>query len=91
MNVPLTCAKRWGGELGELTGPPDFLGSPGCFPEEVLPEQRPVGGEALIRQGGGDESMGRKQHVQRACAGWSRAAKEVGPAGLKGKGTGVLG
>ena len=35
-----------------------------------------------------DEGMGREQHVQRACAGWSRGAKEVGPAGLKGKGIG---
>ena len=84
--------KGGAGELGrgELTGAPDLWGSPGSFPQEVLPEQRPVGGEALIRQGGRgwDENMGRKQHAQGACGRMEQGSQEVGPAGLKGKGTG---
>lgn len=63
----------WG---GGCTGAPDFSGIPEGFPEEMLPEQRPAGGRALILQGEvrvrGESSM-----CKGPVAGWSRGAKEV--------------
>ena len=82
INVQLTGAERQGRRAGEAglggrrTGAPDFSGSPEGFPEEVLPEQRPAGGRALILQGE-VRARGESSMCKGPVAGWSRGAKEV--------------